>query len=185
MSQVSNTAYCMSPHVNPTAACWNYLNVTQSLDTWWITNKATCDSPPYQGDGFGSCYQQLHGVLDTACGDVSLSCMPNLSFSAYTPQDFYVLQSMQNLWHWYSSIWFAAEDASLLTDLQAAQIVQTINPVHPGNTSLGVLLSALCWLCFPWNPSRPWYHTSKAGSHSRWSESWPCEKFTSNGIVGL
>ncbi len=143
MSQVSNTAYCMSPHVNPTAACWNYLNVTQSLDTWWTTNKATCDSPPYQGDGFGSCYQQLHGVLDTACGDVSLSCMPNLNFSAYTPQEFYVLQNMQNLWHWYSSIWFAAEAASLLNDLQAAQIVQTINPVHPGDTSLGVLLSAL------------------------------------------
>jgi len=117
--------------------------VTQYLDTWWTTNKATCDSPPYQGDGFGSCYQQLHGVLDTACGDVSLSSMPNLNFSAYTPQEFYVLQSMQNLWHWYSSIWFAAEDASLLTDLQAAQIVQTMNPVHPGVTSLGVLLSAL------------------------------------------
>lgn len=69
--------------------------------------------------------------------------MPNINFSAYSPQEYYVLQSMQNLWYWYSSIWFAAEDASLLTYLQAAEIVQAINPVHPGDTSLGVLLSAL------------------------------------------
>lgn len=139
----NTTANCMSPHVNPTAACWDYLNVSQYLDDWWKTNEATCNESPYQGDGFGSCYQQLHGVLDTACSNVSLSYMPNLNFSAYTPQEYYVLQSMQNLWYWYSSIWFAAEDASLLTDLQAARIVQTINPVNPGGTSLGVLLSAL------------------------------------------
>lgn len=117
--------------------------MTDHLNDWWVENEPICNTYPYEGSGFASCYQQRHGVLESHCNEISLDCAIPLNFSAYEPHVYYVLQSMYNLWFWYSSVYFAVVDATLLTDLNASQIVQTINPVHPGDTSLGVLLSAL------------------------------------------
>lgn len=54
-----------------------------------------------------------------------------------------MLQSIYNIWTWYSSMWNSAVAADLFGDQVVTQIVNTIKPVLPGDTSLGVLLSAL------------------------------------------
>ena len=142
--QSNDTAPCGASDVNPTAACWNVLNVTQYLDNWWAENEATCNgNASYKDGGFAICYQLLHNIRESYCNDISIQRNLNFEYPNWTPQEYYVLQSMYNLWYWYTSIWFAIEDATLITDLNANEIVQTINPVNPGDTSLGVLLSAL------------------------------------------
>lgn len=49
-------AYGMNSYVNPTSPRWDYLDVTQYLDTWGATNEAIRDETLYQGDGFVSSY---------------------------------------------------------------------------------------------------------------------------------
>ena len=137
------THFCLSPLVNPSAACWDHLNVTGYLDHWWAENEEKCDAYPYSGSGFASCFQQLHGDFNSYCNSISIGYRIPNQFSPHKAQEYYVLQSMYNLWYWYTSVWFATAPAVLQVELQASQIVQTINPVHPGDTSLGVLLSAL------------------------------------------
>ena len=139
----SETQFCRSPLINPSAACWDHLNLTGYLDHWWVENGEKCNAYSYNGSGFASCYQQIRRVLNSHCNNISVDCRIPNDFSAYEPEEYYVLQSIYNLWFWYTSVWFAAVPAVLRAELQASQIVQTINPIHPGDTSLVVLLSAL------------------------------------------
>lgn len=137
---------CKDSSVDPTSDCWNILNVSVYLQDWWIENRDRCNSPPYQDDGFASCYQQIVGqgrLLQLACNDISLSCEKPPDFKAYTPVEYYVLQSIFGIWWWFNSIWYSAADGTLLANAKIGQIVNKINPVKPGDTSLGLILSAL------------------------------------------
>ncbi len=84
---------------------------------------------------------------------LALFCGAPGNFSDYSPQEFYVLQSIHGVWWWYTSIWWAVLDAGFLVSLNASAIVREINPINPGDISLGVLLSALSagfgFLAFP------------------------------------
>ena len=137
---------CSRDNVNPTSQCWNTLNVSGYLSDWWTKNQETCNTYPYKGMGFASCYQQLNGqgrLLGLGCNEVGLSCEKPPVFDTSHPEDYYVLQSIYGLWRWFNSIWYAVEDSTLVANSKIGQIVNEVNPVKPGATSLGVVLSAL------------------------------------------
>ena len=143
-------AFCNDRTVDITPECWNELGVTGYLTDWWNKHEAECNSTPYQGQGFAACYQQKHKDLNYACSNITVEQCYHPSFSDNTTiQEYYVLYSIFGIWTWYNSIWQAAEDATLLADLQVGAIVDTINSylpgddALPGSTSLSVLLSAL------------------------------------------
>ncbi|KAL8870026.1 MAG: hypothetical protein Q9174_003829 [Haloplaca sp. 1 TL-2023] len=138
---------CTAADRDPVPECWNILNVTGYLQDWWSLNQATCNSGPYSGDGFASCYQQLVGkgkLLNRACNDISPApCDAAPDFTTFSPVEYYVLQSIFGIWWWFSSIWYASSTATIVAEAKIGRIVSVINPVKPGDTSLGMILSAL------------------------------------------
>lgn len=138
---------CNAADRDPTPECWNILNVTGYLQNWWAANQAKCMSGPYAGVGFTSCYQQLVGkgkLLNRACNDISPApCDAAPDFVTYSPVEYYVLQSIFGIWWWFSSIWYASSEATIVAEAKIGHIVSIINPVKPGDTSLGLVLSAL------------------------------------------
>ena len=105
--QRASEPVCNDPNVDPTFKCWNTLNVSGHLQDWWIENQEKCNNPPYRGNGFASCYQQLVGkgrLLNLACNDISLSCEKPPDFNQYTPAEYYVLQSIFGIWWWFNCI---------------------------------------------------------------------------------
>ncbi|KAI9716465.1 MAG: hypothetical protein M1812_005360 [Candelaria pacifica] len=148
---------CTNPLADSQPACWGELDVTRHLQEWWAKNEETCNTQPsYRGKGFAHCYRLIVGrgtFHNNACNDISTFCEAPANFSDYSPQEFYVLQSVHGIWWWYTSIWWAILDAGFLTSLNASAIVKEINPINPGDTSLGILLSALsagfAFLAFP------------------------------------
>ncbi|KAI9695804.1 MAG: hypothetical protein M1836_006070 [Candelina mexicana] len=149
------TSYCGNSTVDPVPACWDKLQVTQYLEDWWAKHANECNEEPYVGQGFAQCYQQKVGngmFLLSDCSNISIHCEAP-DFLNFTHQEFYVLYSIFGIWSWYNSVWIAIGDAAFLSDLSAGSIVRTINPIHPGDTSLGQLFSALAagfaFLSFP------------------------------------
>lgn len=56
---------CNNRTVDLAPECWDELGITQYLDTWWSQHEVECNSDPYRGDGFASCYQQKLGILNS------------------------------------------------------------------------------------------------------------------------
>ncbi|KAL9621295.1 MAG: hypothetical protein Q9204_008127, partial [Flavoplaca sp. TL-2023a] len=138
---------CTAADRDPAPECWNVLNVTGYLQDWWSQNEAKCNTEPYAGDGFASCYQQLVGkgtLLSRACNDISPApCDAAADFTTFSPAEYYVLQSIFGIWWWFSSIWYASSEAAIIAEAKIGRIVSVINPVKPGDTSMGMILSAL------------------------------------------
>ena len=146
--------YCGNDTVNLSPECWDKLNVTGYLLDWWEKNRDDCDIDPYRGEGFASCFQQKQKTLSYACNNISLAdCYPPPPSNEITVEAHYILYSIFGIWWWFNSLWIAALDGTLLADLPLASIIKEINPVLPGSTSLGVVLSALlaglAFLTFP------------------------------------
>ncbi|KAI9775207.1 MAG: hypothetical protein M1835_005888 [Candelina submexicana] len=149
------TSDCGNLTVDPVPACWDKLQVTQYLEDWWAEHANECNEEPYLGQGFAHCYQLKVGkgkFLLSDCSNISIH-REAPDFFNFTHQEFYVLYSIFGIWWWYNSVWIAIGDAAFLSDLSAGSIVRTINPIHPGNTSLGQPFSALAagftFLSFP------------------------------------
>ncbi len=123
------------------------LNVTGYLIDWWAKNEAKCNSYPWAGRGFTACFQQTEGRgawLDDTCNQVGISnCHPPVNMSIYTPEVYYGLHGMSNVHQCSSSIWFAADGGTILAKSKIGAIVEAINPRKSGDTSLGLVLSAL------------------------------------------
>ena len=150
---ISKRDYCNSTTVDPTPECWDELGITQYIKDWWDQHKSECNSFPYQNDGFASCYQQKHQILDYSCGNVSVDPCYHPTYSDnenLTVTEYYVLQSISNVWTWYNSIYHAVIDGTFLADLRSGAILDTIKgdmakdeiPL-PGTIPLGALLSLL------------------------------------------
>ena len=134
---------CNDKTLDITPDCWNILEVTEYLQGWWNQHENECNTK-YSGKGFASCYQQKLGILNYACNDITVNpCYHPENAGNITIKDYYVLYSIMGIWTWYNSIWEATHIATLQADLPIGAIITEINPVLPGDTSLGVLLSAL------------------------------------------
>ena len=82
--------------------------------------------------------------MNYPCEDITVDTCYHPSFADnITIEEYHVLYSILGIWTWYNSVWEAASIATLKADLPVGDIVAEINPVLPGDTSLGVLLSAL------------------------------------------
>ena len=135
---------CMDPYRDPTQQCWDVLQVSEYLQDWWSNNSASCNGPDYQGSGFASCFQQKHKLGQQQCQNFSISdCPPPTELDERTMRESYVLYSIYAVYKWYNSIYFASELSTLQSCLVVTNIVTAINPVLPGHTSLGVILTAL------------------------------------------
>ena len=146
--------WCSDPNhlhsSNP--ACWDILDITQYLDTWWSQNEGTCNNDPtYQGNGFAYCYQQLHHIEDyNQCNNISLEqCYhPDYTTQTFNTTEYYVLYSIYNVWGWYNTIWRAVTDATFRASLQVGEIVDTIksdmpkDEPLPGHTPLAAVQQA-------------------------------------------
>ncbi|KAL8690950.1 MAG: hypothetical protein Q9218_003726, partial [Villophora microphyllina] len=141
----SSTRFCLDPMVNLDPACWDSLNLPGYLEQWWHENEKSCNEIPYQGDGFASCFQQKHGYRDTpSCNNITNFNCPGPSLVGnMSAQDYMILQSIYNIHAWYTTMWESAVAADLFADQLIGKIIDTIHPTLPGDTSLGVLLSAL------------------------------------------
>ena len=123
--------------------CWDILGVSDYLQQWWDQHESECNTK-YSGKGFASCYQQKLEILDYRCADITVAACYHPDYDRnITIHEYYVLYSILSIWTWYNSIWEAVGTATFRADLSVGEIIATINPVLPGDTSLGVLLSAL------------------------------------------
>ncbi|KAL8824877.1 MAG: hypothetical protein Q9191_004757 [Dirinaria sp. TL-2023a] len=137
---------CLNPQKNPIPACWDQLNVGDYLQDWWQENQADCDQN-YEGDGFASCFQQKVGrgvLLDQHCEKIGAgNCDRPGNFSAYKPQEYYVLMSIHGVWQWFNNAFEASGIADGTASDQVGKIVQTINPAVAPKNGLGIFLQVL------------------------------------------
>ena len=135
---------CTQTTLDITSQCWDVLGVSDYLQEWWDKNEYICNTT-YRDQGFAACYQQQLQILNYVCDNITVSSCyhPDPFEDQLTVHEYYVLYSIYGIWTWYNSIWEAASIGTLKADLPIGAIVAEINPVLPGHTSLGVVLSAL------------------------------------------
>ncbi|MCJ1336853.1 hypothetical protein MMC09_002131 [Bachmanniomyces sp. S44760] len=151
-------ADCTNPNKNSNSACYDVLNVTGYLQDWWQQSGPDCQQN-YASDGFASCYQQKVGkgaLLNQRCDTTGSSqCFPPSNFSQYTPQEFYVLTSIFEVWKWFDTIYYASDFGDTTAGQRVGNITQTFNALKPQKTDmtigiiLAVLTAALAFLDFP------------------------------------
>ena len=130
-------------HHDVLAVCWDYLNVSQYLEQWWIENEESCKSE-YPLASFVSCYQQIWGAPNQQCDKIGPSHCNNPSpFSSSTsPQEAYVLYSIFAIWQWFNSLWQAIESADVSAQGPLGHMIQAINPIKSNPAYLGDILQA-------------------------------------------
>ncbi|MCJ1230824.1 hypothetical protein MMC12_007498 [Toensbergia leucococca] len=143
----TSSSDCLNPNKDPTPACWDSLNVTANLLSWWQENEADCDQN-YTGQGFASCYQQKVGqgvLLGQRCDLTGPSlCTRPGNFSSYEPQEFYALSSIFAIWQWFNSIYYALDPSQNTASERVGVITKAINPATTQQASvLGDVLQVL------------------------------------------
>ena len=145
---------CRNAQKDVKPECWSTLRIDEYLRDWWGKNSQTClTDVDYKGDGFASCYQQLHKVTNQQCDEIgSSSCLLPTDFSERDPREFYVLYSIYGVWQWLNSIFTASNFANGIANERIGKIVSTISPVkndRAAGMALSVLAAGLAFIDLP------------------------------------
>ena len=132
---------CSDLDQNLTWQCWNQLDMTHYLESWWQANQTQCEQ---RNASFASCYQQLTGYVQEQCDQTGPSmCDYPADFTGYTPYEAYTLYTIFAIWQWFESIYEAIGNADLSASGVVGKIVTTINPEIKSMQCLGDILQAL------------------------------------------
>ncbi|KAI9818893.1 MAG: hypothetical protein M1827_007714 [Pycnora praestabilis] len=133
---------CSNPDQDLQQECWDELDVTGYLGTWWENHSASCVG---ETANFSACFLNYVGIYNQQCDLIGqgLCQLSTSDLSSYEIHDAYVIYSIHLVYQWFNSINTALFQAETTAAGPIGVIVEKFNPPETKNTLLSELLVAL------------------------------------------
>ncbi|KAI9814799.1 MAG: hypothetical protein M1827_003065 [Pycnora praestabilis] len=136
------TVDCSNTDQTLQTECWDGLDVSSYLQTWYQANSSICNNRQL---GFAVCYLELNGVYNQQSCNITGQDLCDLptNLTKYTAEEAYVIFSIHAINQWFNSIQTAVYQADITSTGPIGTIVELLDPPKSQNKGLSEFLVAL------------------------------------------